>query len=143
MACRPSIQPRGVSVPCEVADRHWLDPERLKLATAAGPVPIARARFDALFDEVAHRTLREQGAWRLSMRALQAALFINLYRDEPALQLPFRLLSLLMDIDELPTTWRYRHALMVQRIIGLKVGTGGSSGHNYLRRTAETTQRMA
>jgi tryptophan 2,3-dioxygenase len=97
----------------------------------------ARARFDALFDEAAHRKLQEQGAWRLSMRALQAALFINLYRDEPALQLPFRLLSLLMDIDELLTTWRYRHALMVQRMIGLKVGTGGSSGHDYLRRTAE------
>ena len=73
------------------------------------------------------------------VRALQAALFINLYRDEPALQLPFRLLSLLMDIDELLTTWRYRHALMVQRMIGLKVGTGGSSGHDYLRRTAEST----
>jgi hypothetical protein len=29
------------AVPCEVADRHWLDPERLKLATAVGPVPIA------------------------------------------------------------------------------------------------------
>ena len=70
-------------------------------------------------------------------RALQAALFINLYRDEPALQLPFRLLSLLMDIDETLTPWRYRHALMVQRMIGLKVGTGGSSGHDYLRRTAE------
>jgi tryptophan 2,3-dioxygenase len=103
----------------------------------------ARSRFDALFDEAAHRTLREQGAWRLSMRALQAALFINLYRDEPALQLPFRLLSLLMDIDELLTTWRYRHALMVQRMIGLKVGTGGSSGHDYLRRTAEQHRMFA
>jgi tryptophan 2,3-dioxygenase len=97
----------------------------------------ARARFDALFDEAAYRQVRAQGAWHLSMRALQAALFINLYRDEPVLQLPFRLLSLLMDIDELLTTWRYRHALMVQRMIGMKVGTGGSSGHDYLRRTAE------
>jgi len=97
----------------------------------------ARARFDALFDDGAHHRLREQGAWRMTSRALQAALFINLYRDEPALQLPFRLLSLLMDIDELLTTWRYRHALMVQRMIGLKIGTGGSSGHDYLRQTAE------
>jgi hypothetical protein len=29
------------AVPCEVADRHWLAPERLKLATASGSVPIA------------------------------------------------------------------------------------------------------
>jgi tryptophan 2,3-dioxygenase len=68
---------------------------------------------------------------------LQAALFINLYRNEPVLQLPFRLLSGLMDIDETLTHWRYRHALMVQRMIGRKVGTGGSSGHDYLRQTAE------
>ena len=53
------------------------------------------------------------------------------------LQLPFRLLSGLMDIDETLTNWRYRHALMVQRMIGRKIGTGGSSGHDYLRRTAE------
>ena len=74
---------------------------------------------------------------RFSARALQAALFINLYRDEPALQLPFRLLSMLMDVEENLTTWRYRHALMVQRMIGFKIGTGGSSGHDYLRQTAE------
>jgi tryptophan 2,3-dioxygenase len=97
----------------------------------------ARARFDSLFDEAEHRRLVEAGAWRLSWRALQAALFINLYRNEPVLQLPFRLLSGLMDIDENLTHWRYRHALMVQRMIGRKVGTGGSSGSDYLKQTAE------
>ncbi len=97
----------------------------------------ARRRFEALFDEARHRRLVAEGAWRFSARALQAALFINLYRDEPALQLPFRLLSVLMDVEEHLTTWRYRHALMVQRMIGFKVGTGGSSGHDYLRQTAE------
>ncbi len=97
----------------------------------------ARARFESIFDEERHRALRAQGQWHLSWQALQAALFINLYRDEPALQLPFALLSRLMDIDETMTSWRYRHALLVQRMIGRKVGTGGSSGHDYLRRTAE------
>ncbi len=97
----------------------------------------ARTRFDSIFDEGQHQQLREAGVWRLSWQALQAALFINLYRDEPALQLPFRLLSGLMDIDVTMTSWRYRHALMVQRMIGRKVGTGGSSGHEYLRQTAE------
>jgi len=97
----------------------------------------ARARFESIFDEDRHSALRGQGEWHLSWQALQAALFINLYRDEPALQLPFALLSRLMDIDETMTSWRYRHALMVQRMIGRKVGTGGSSGHEYLRQTAE------
>jgi tryptophan 2,3-dioxygenase len=76
-------------------------------------------------------------AWRLSPNALQAALFIIVYREMPALQQPFRLLSLLMDIDETLTLWRYRHALMVDRMIGRKIGTGGSSGYAYLRTTAE------
>jgi len=102
-----------------------------------GSLDAARARFDGLFDDDAHAALRTEGRWRFSLRALQAALFINLYRDEPALQIPFRLLSALMDIDEHLTNWRYRHALMVQRMIGRKVGTGGSSGSDYLRDTAE------
>ncbi|MBK7761122.1 MAG: tryptophan 2,3-dioxygenase [Deltaproteobacteria bacterium] len=97
----------------------------------------AQVKFDALFDESIHAAQREEGGWRLSWRALQAALFITLYRDEPALQVPFTLLSRMMDIDETLTIWRYRHSLMVQRMIGLKIGTGGSSGHQYLRRTAE------
>ncbi|MFP3944449.1 MAG: tryptophan 2,3-dioxygenase family protein [Alphaproteobacteria bacterium] len=97
----------------------------------------ARNMLDALFDEARYRELQERGAWRLSRPALKAALFIHLYRDEPALQLPFRMLSLLMDIDEAMSTWRLRHALMAQRMIGRKVGTGGSSGHGYLRETAD------
>ena len=98
------------------------------------------ARFDALFDEASYEALRREGQWHMSRQALQAALLITLYRDEPACQQPFRLLSLLMDIDEELTTWRYRHALMVQRMIGSKIGTGGSSGHDYLRATAEEHQ---
>jgi tryptophan 2,3-dioxygenase len=72
----------------------------------------------------------------MSRAAVQAALFIVVYRDRPVLQQPFRLLAALMNVDELLTLWRYRHALMVQRMIGVKIGTGGSAGHDYLRDTA-------
>ena len=65
-----------------------------------------------------------------------AALMLNLYNEEPLLQLPYRFLLCLIDIDELLTTWRYRHAQMVLRMLGRKTGTGGSSGHSYLRETA-------
>jgi hypothetical protein len=104
---------------------------------AAVARPAWRDNLAAVFDTDRHRDLVAQGVWRLSLEALLAALFINLYRDEPAFQSPFRLLSRLMDIDETLTTWSYRHAVMAQRMIGRKVGTGGSSGHDYLRRTAE------
>jgi tryptophan 2,3-dioxygenase len=45
-----------------------------------------------------------------------------------------------MDLDELLTTWRYRHALMAHRMIGTKIGTGGTSGSDYLRETAEKSK---
>ena len=48
-----------------------------------------------------------------------------------------RLIHTLQDIDELMTSWRYRHALMVHRMVGVKIGTGGSSGYHYLRATAQ------
>jgi len=96
-----------------------------------------RAHFDTLFDPARYDALRDAGHRALSHRAFLAALFVNLYRDEPILHLPFRFLTSLMDIDEGFTTWRYRHALMVSRMIGSKVGTGGTSGHEYLRATAD------
>lgn len=88
--------------------------------------------FDALFDEKAFNELRAQGHFRLSYKALHAALLIQLYRDQPILQTPFRIIRALLDIDETMTTWRYRHALMAYRMLGQKIGTGGSSGHKYL-----------
>lgn len=96
-----------------------------------------RTSFEALFDGEKYAALVASGDRRLGHQALQAALLINLYRDKPILQLPFRFLVQLMDIDENFTTWRHRHALMALRMIGTKIGTGGSAGHAYLRDAAE------
>lgn len=96
-----------------------------------------RENFDALLDAAKHDELVERGRRRLSHRALQAALLIELYRDEPILHLPFRLLTVLIDMDEQWTTWRYRHAQMVHRMIGNKIGTGGSTGYGYLKATTD------
>jgi tryptophan 2,3-dioxygenase len=41
----------------------------------------------------------------------------------------------LVDIDEGIQEWRYRHVKMVERIIGARIGTGGSAGAEYLRST--------
>jgi tryptophan 2,3-dioxygenase len=93
--------------------------------------------FSALLDEQKHNGLVHQGKRRLSHKATQAALLIQLYRDEPILHLPFRLLTTLVDIDEAFTTWRYRHAIMAHRMIGTKIGTGGSTGYSYLKATVD------
>jgi tryptophan 2,3-dioxygenase len=97
-------------------------------------------QYEAVFDAEKHARLVESGERRLSHRAFQAALFINLYRDEPALHNPFRLLTLLMDLDEGFTAWRYRHAMMALRMIGRRVGTGGSAGAAYLTRSADKSK---
>jgi tryptophan 2,3-dioxygenase len=93
--------------------------------------------FANVWDEDRHKQLIEDGQLNFSYKATLAALFINLYRDEPILQLPFQLLSRLIEIDDALATWRYRHAQMVMRMLGKKVGTGGSSGHEYLNKTAQ------
>ncbi len=69
----------------------------------------------------------------LSPAACRAALFIMLYRGYPMLELPFQLLDILLEIDNQLGNWRYRHINMVRRMIGTRIGTGGSSGADYLR----------
>ncbi|KAL4230055.1 tryptophan 2 [Mactra antiquata] len=91
--------------------------------------------FESIFDPEKHQVLVDRGDRRLSHKASQGALMISLYRDEPRFHQPFHLLTLLTDIDSLMTKWRSNHVMMVQRMIGSKVGTGGSSGYQYLRST--------
>ncbi len=61
------------------------------------------------------------------------ALLVEVYADEsaPAAEV----CEALVDIDEGIQEWRYRHVKMVERIIGARVGTGGSAGAEYLRST--------
>lgn len=91
--------------------------------------------FKSILERDTHDQLLKEGKKRLSHKATVAALFINLYREEPILQLPFQFITCLIDIDNEVTNWRYRHAQMVLRMIGNKIGTGGSSGHDYLSKT--------
>lgn len=96
------------------------------------------ANFDAILDEKAHSNLIKSGQRKLSHKATQAALLIFLYRDYPILHLPFKLLSKLIDLDESLTAWRHQHALLAQRMIGTKIGTGGTTGNAYLAKAAES-----
>jgi tryptophan 2,3-dioxygenase len=93
--------------------------------------------FKSLFSETDYKKLQDAGAIRLSFKALHAALLIQIYRDQPIFQIPFKIISCLLDIDELMTQWRYRHALMAHRMLGRKIGTGGTSGHDYLKSATE------
>lgn len=98
---------------------------------------MTRQTFATLLDAKLFKAWQDSGKVKLSQKAMLSAVFIYQYRDYPALQMPFKILNSLVEIDEKFTTWRYRHAIMVQRILGTKIGTGGSSGHEYLKSTTE------
>ena len=57
---------------------------------------------------------------------------INLHRSDPEASM---VSESLVDLDEGLQEWRYRHVKMVERTIGRKMGTGGSSGVDYLAST--------
>jgi tryptophan 2,3-dioxygenase len=87
-----------------------------------------REYFDAVLNDIPVNNDRH-----LSAAASRSALFIMLYRGYPILQLPFQLLNSLLEVDEQLSTWRYRHMNMVHRTIGSRIGTGGSTGKEYLK----------
>jgi tryptophan 2,3-dioxygenase len=49
----------------------------------------------------------------------------------------YQLAEKLVDIEDWLQQWRFRHMKTVERIIGFKVGTGGSSGVNYLKKVLD------
>lgn len=65
-----------------------------------------RAVFETIFNEIQHDALVSRGERRFSHAALQGAVMITLYRDEPRFSQPHQILTLLMDIDSLITKWR-------------------------------------
>jgi len=81
------------------------------------------------------RIFFQEGRGDVTPAAMQSALFITLYRDLPIFRQPFELLNVLSEIDELLSNWRYRHFSMVRRMIGLRTGTGGTTGAGYLEGT--------
>jgi tryptophan 2,3-dioxygenase len=59
-------------------------------------------------------------------------ILIDVYQNDPRNS---ELCERLVDLDEGIQEWRYRHIKMVERTIGRKPGTGGSSGAEYLKST--------
>ncbi|HKH45348.1 MAG TPA: tryptophan 2,3-dioxygenase family protein [Thermoanaerobaculia bacterium] len=59
-------------------------------------------------------------------------ILIQIYRKDPSNR---EVCERMVDLDEGLQEWRYRHVKMVQRTIGVKMGTGGSAGSEYLAKT--------
>jgi tryptophan 2,3-dioxygenase len=104
-----------------------------RAARAMGAEGLRDPRF-ARDMEAARAFLLPADARRKRIRA--AILFIEGYRELPLLAWPHEVLARLVEVEQLFLIFRQRHARMVERVIGRRVGTGGSSGLDYLEQTA-------
>ena len=104
------------------------------LTTVLGPGEAARIEARVAEGVAGTRTflLQEDPAQR---RARAGLLFIESYRQLPLLAWPRLLLDTVVELEEQLLLFRNRHARMVERTIGRRVGTGGSSGVEYLDKT--------
>lgn len=66
--------------------------------------------------------------------AVEAA-WAEVYRDPERHWPLYQLAEKLVDIDDALAVWRHKHVVTVERIIGLKPGTGGTAGVAYLQST--------
>jgi tryptophan 2,3-dioxygenase len=108
------------------------------IATGLGNPEDIEARFSGNTEQARQFLLvgdlpEEQRPRRRRIRA--ALLFIESYRTLPLLAWPRLLVDTMVEFEEQMVLFRTRHARMVERIIGRRVGTGGSSGVDYLDKT--------
>jgi tryptophan 2,3-dioxygenase len=89
----------------------------------------------SIFDDNLYATEMKEGKKKFSRQAFLSGLFIRLYRHFAIMQMPYQILDLLIDINEQHVTWKRRHLSMIQRMIGMKMGTGGTSGKDFLNDT--------
>lgn len=91
---------------------------------------IANARAFLEADDV---PAEERGRQR---RVRAAILFIDSNRQLPLLSWPGEIIDALLEVEQAMLIFRQRHARMVERVIGRRLGTGGSDGVDYLDQTA-------
>jgi tryptophan 2,3-dioxygenase len=69
--------------------------------------------------------------------AARARAVLSLYRDEHNNRDWIDVCERLTEFDELVVSWRLRHIQLVERIIGIRMGTGGTTGSSYLKHTLD------
>ncbi|MBK8611820.1 MAG: tryptophan 2,3-dioxygenase [Chitinophagaceae bacterium] len=111
-----------------ITDDFWKNYQQVYVGSLAEAEKNNAAAFETTFNTAAVDAERN-----LSPKACRSALFIMMYQGYPMLELPFQLLDTLLEIDNQLGNWRYRHINMVQRMIGTRIGTGGSTGAGYLK----------
>jgi tryptophan 2,3-dioxygenase len=107
----------------ELARPSLYDEALHHLARAGLPVPADVLNRDLRQPWVAQDAVRE--VWEI------------VYRDPTRYWQAYELAEKLVDFEDYFRRWRFNHVTTVERVIGLKRGTGGTSGVSYLRRMLE------
>jgi len=113
-----------------LVDAAWRAPslydESLRLLARRGlPVPASRVQRDWTAPYAADEQVEQ--AW------------LVVYRDPAARWDLYQLGEELVDLEDAFRLWRFRHVTTVERVIGFKRGTGGTSGVGYLRKMLDVT----
>jgi tryptophan 2,3-dioxygenase len=113
------------------------------------PTPEAHALLERRLSEpslhdVFFDALRSMGNLRVDDKATERERFdararaiLSLYRDERSHRDWIDVCERLTEFDELVVSWRLRHIQLVERVIGVRRGTGGSAGSSYLKHTLD------
>ncbi len=114
--------------------------ERLSLALKA---PSLYEEFIAVLDRRGHavpmKCLSRDWSRPRSFDAGLLAVFRGIYEDTGRYWAEYEVCEEMVDIEESFQLWRFRHMKTVERIIGFKAGTGGSSGVAFLRKALDLT----
>ncbi len=111
-----------------ITEDFWKNYQQVYVGSLAEAEKNNAAAFETIFN-----TADENVERNLTPKACRSALFIMMYHGYPMLEQPFQLLDTLLEIDNQLSNWRSRHINMVQRMIGTRIGTGGSTGAGYLK----------
>jgi len=119
------------------AARYAAQVERL-VGVGVMQATAAEAKFATMLEAAGTFLRAEDAPDPARMRRIRAAIvFIESYRELPLLAWPRLLLETVVEMESRLVLFRSRHARMVERIIGRRVGTGGSAGVDYLDNTTK------
>ena len=143
-----SYQYRAVEFLLGNKDRRMLtlfddDPAAQELLTAALEAPTVYDEFlrylaragHAVPVEVLERDVSEPWTYRADL----IGVFVKIYENADAYWEAYEACEEFVDLEENFQLWRFRHLKTVERVIGFKTGTGGSSGVDFLRRALDLT----
>jgi tryptophan 2,3-dioxygenase len=141
-----SVQFRELEYALGIRDRRYLEnykddePARTRLERRLDEPPLPEAFFGLLrergFDTPALADDGDAAAVEAT-RARRVAALAGLYADFESHYDLFLLAEALLEMDGQLQLWRQRHVMMVERVIGGRRGTGGSSGASYLKSTLD------